>query len=88
LRTREGDDFSLEALDALENAVEADQRTLGASVAGEEDGASVFLSVDATSPTDAKAVSDAIVKGALAQLGLETEASALQVYDEEGNFIP
>jgi hypothetical protein len=70
------------------NAVEADERALGASVAGEEDGASVFLSLEAASATDAKAVAELIVAGALERLGLEAEATALQAYDDEGTFIP
>jgi hypothetical protein len=84
---KSGDEGSWEALDAVVAAVEADKRTLGASVAGEEGGASIFLSVDADSPPDARAVSEGIVAGALEKLGFETEANARQVYDADGNFI-
>ena len=78
---------SWDALDAVLDAVEADERILGASVAREDDGVSVFLSVDAASATDARPVSEAIVEGALAKLGHETAASALQVYDADGNAV-
>jgi hypothetical protein len=70
------------------DAVESDERTLGVSVAGEEDGASVFLSVEAPSEAEAKGVSEAVVAGALTRLGIEGEPSALLIYDEEGNVRP
>ena len=74
-------------MDALAAAVEAHPRALGASVSGAEDGASVFVSVDAESATDATTVSERIVADALQELGLGTQASALQVYDADGNFV-
>jgi hypothetical protein len=80
--------MSWDALDAVIDAVEEDERTLGVSVAGEKNGASVFLSVDAGSPNEAKEVSEAIVHGALARRGLQTGASAMLVFDEEGNVAP
>ena len=83
-----GEEASWDALDALVEAVENDERTLGASVAGEEDGASVFLSVEAPSVDDAKRVSEAVVARALLELRVEAATSALLVYDEEGNLVP
>jgi hypothetical protein len=80
-----GEEGSWEALDAFVDAVESDVRALGASVAGEEDGASVFLSVEAASVADAKRVAEAVVADAVVELRLEPGSTALLVYDEEGN---
>jgi hypothetical protein len=84
---KSGEEGSWEALDAVVEAVEADNRTLGASVAGGEGGVSVYLSVDAESPTSARAVAEEIVTGALQKLGLEAQSSAVQAYDADGSFI-
>ena len=75
------------ALEALVDAVEADERTSGASVAREDDGASVYMTVDAASAADARIVSETIVEGALARVGRDGEIEALQVYDADGNAV-
>jgi hypothetical protein len=85
--THSGESDAWEALDALVGAVEADSRTKGASVAGEPDGASVYLSIEADSPNDAKALAEEVVLTALQSLKLDAHASALQVYDEDGNYV-
>jgi hypothetical protein len=84
-----GDDDSWEALSALVDAVLADERALGASVAGQgpAEGASVFLSVDCASADEAKTVCEDVVARALGELELPSAARAAQVYDEQGNFI-
>jgi hypothetical protein len=66
------------------DAVEADARTLGASVAGEGDGVSVFLSIESPEPSRAKATCEEIVAGALKRLGLKAQPDARQVYDADG----
>jgi hypothetical protein len=76
-----------EALDAVVEAVEADERTVNASAAGDPDDASLFVSLTADDPDDARELAKAIVRRALERLALETHASALQVYDDEGNLV-
>jgi hypothetical protein len=82
-----GEPGSWAALEALVGAVEADSRTLGASVSGEPDGASVYLSVEADAPNDAKALAEEVVAAALKTVNLDARARALQLYDADGNFI-
>ena len=81
-----------DGLDVVGEAIEADARTLGASVdCGETDGRyvleSAFVSVEGRSVSDACGVAESIVSDALASLGLETEAKAVGVFDERGNFV-
>jgi hypothetical protein len=80
------------ALDTVGDAIEADTRTLGASVAGKEDAGhyvveSAFVSVEASSVPDACRIAESVVAKALATLDLDTHAKALGVYDEEANFF-
>jgi hypothetical protein len=49
--------------------------------------ASLFVSLTADDPDDARELAEAIVRRALERLALETHASALQVYDDEGNLV-
>ena len=60
---------------------------MNASAAGDPDDASLFVSLSADDPDEARVLAEVIVGRALEGLALETHASALQVYDDEGNLV-
>jgi hypothetical protein len=72
-----------DSLDALVEAVEAQDEALGASVAG-GDKPSVFVSVEAVTSEDARAAAEQIAARALDAIGDPRETSAALVYDETG----
>ena len=80
-------------LDAVHEAIEGDPRAQGASVAGEatDDGyklQSVFVSVEATTESEARNLAASIVSTALASLGHDPHAEGVGVFDDEGRFCP
>jgi hypothetical protein len=74
------------AMAALVDAVGDDERTLSASVsAAENEGSTVFLTVEGDSLDDAKATAEAVVAGALEKLGYDNRVEAAGAFDEDYN---
>lgn len=75
-----------DVLDALVDAVEAQDEALGASVAGGDE-PSVFVSVEAPTLEQARATGERVVARALHVVGHRRATTASLVYNDEGQVV-